>query len=295
MNAGELRKSAAAKLRAAQVAEADLDARVLLAYVLGLDTAQLLAAPERPVDPAAQARFARALERRAQGEPVARILGAKEFWSRPFGVSRDVLVPRPETETLVEAALDAKRDGGAPLRLLDLGTGSGALLGALLLERPNARGIGVDRNSAALAVARANLEALGVGPRASFVCGEWAAALSGTFDLIIANPPYVRSGDVAILPTEVREHDPLLALDGGTDGLAAYRDIVPALARLLAPDGVAVLELGAGQEPQVAALARSAHLVVNEPARRDLSGMPRALVVRVGGPKISLGRSGEPH
>jgi release factor glutamine methyltransferase len=293
-SAGALRRRAIDALRGAGIESAELDARVLIAHALGVDAWEVLAAPDMQVDAAAQDRLADAIARRIAGEPVARIVGVKEFWSRLFALSPDVLVPRPESEIIVEAALRAKPDRDANLRVLDLGVGSGALLAAILLERPRASGVGVDASAAALEVARLNLERLGLRARTQFIQGNWGAGLSHEFDLIVANPPYIPSHDIAALPREVREHDPLLALDGGMDGLAAYREIVANLPRLLAPGGVAVLELGDGQEPAVAALARSTHLVVNEPALCDLSGKPRALVIRVGDRKKGLGRRGEP-
>jgi release factor glutamine methyltransferase len=295
MNLRTLRQDAIRRLRSAGIESAELDVRVLLAHALQWEPARVLAASEEPVGAKARSRFADAVARRAAGEPVARIVGVKEFWSRVFSVSPDVLVPRPETETVVEAALQALPNRDAALRVLDLGVGSGALLAAVLLELPQAHGVGVDRSAGALKIARANFEALGLGLRASLVLGDWSAALGAAFDLVVANPPYVTSGEIAALSREVREHDPVQALDGGVDGLAAYRAIVPELARLLVPGGVAILELGAGQEGEVAALARRAHLLVNEPARCDLSGRPRALVVRAVERKKTLGSGAEPH
>jgi release factor glutamine methyltransferase len=254
----------------------------------------VLAASET-VDPASCSRIEDWVGRRLAGEPVARIVGEKEFWSHAFALSPEVLVPRPETETLVEAALRSLPSRGASLRILDLGVGSGVLLAALLLELPSAHGVGVDRSPGALAVARENLKTLGLGARSGFVLGNWASALAGPFDLVVANPPYVASAEVESLPREVRDHDPIAALDGGSDGLAAYREIVSQLPGLLSASGLAVLELGAGQEAEVAALARSAQLLVNEPARCDLSGMPRALVIRADGQKKTLGARPEPH
>jgi release factor glutamine methyltransferase len=294
MDARALRRHAAERLRSAGIENAELDARVLIAHALGLDTAQVLAA-EGTVDGAGSSRLEECLARRLAGEPVARIVGKKEFWSRAFALSPEVLVPRPETETLVEAALGALPSRTAAWRILDLGVGSGALLAALLLELPQASGVGVDRSPGAISIARKNLQSLGLGARAALVRGDWAAALVGPFDLIVTNPPYVASGDMAALPREVRDHDPIFALDGGADGLAAYREIVSQLPRLLAAGGVAVMELGPGQEAQVAALARSTHLLVNEPAHRDLSGLPRALVIHADGHKKTLGGRPEPH
>ena len=294
MDVHALRRDTAERLQSAGIESAELDARVLIMHAFGWDPARVLAS-EETVDAACRSRLAEWVARRLAGEPVARIVGKKEFWSQAFALSPDVLVPRPETETLVEAALSVLPNRSAAWRILDLGVGSGALLAALLLELPQASGVGVDRNPGAISIARENLHALGLGTRTSLVLGDWAAALVGPFDLIVTNPPYVASGDIAALPREVREHDPISALDGGADGLTAYREIVSQLPRLLAEGGVAVMELGAGQEGRVAALARSAHLLVNEPARCDLSGLPRALVIHAVGSKKTLGGRPEPH
>jgi release factor glutamine methyltransferase len=206
-------------------------------------------------------------------------MGVKEFWSREFALSPEALVPRPETETLIEAALLARPERDAQLRVLDLGVGSGVLLGAILLERPAAFGVGVDRSFDAVRTARGNLASLGVADRAQFICGDWGISLGARFDLIVANPPYIARGDMERLPIEVRDHDPVRALDGGMDGLDAYRAILADIGRLVAPGGFVVLELGRGQEQAVADLARDAQIEVNGPAHCDLSGVPRALVL----------------
>ena len=281
--AGSLYRGAVATLREAGVENAALDARVLLAKALGVDGGELIALSEKAVPDDVRLRFRKSLKRRVNGEPVARILGTKEFWSQEFLLSPATLVPRPETETLVEAALEAKPERSAPLRILDLGTGSGILLAALLLEYPKAFGVGVERDVEAARTARSNLAVIGIAHRARIVCGDWAGAIGSQFDVVVSNPPYIPSGDIAGLAREVREHDPLRALDGGADGLESYRAIVAELSRLLTPGGVAILELGAGQEPAVADLARHAQLIVNGPARCDLSGHPRALVLAQGG------------
>lgn len=292
---GALQRRAASQLRAAGIENAELDARVLLACALGRDAAQLIAASDEPVSVEAEEQFTQAVARRVAREPVSHITGVREFWSLPFAVSRDVLVPRAETETVVEAALQEKPNREAALRILDLGVGSGAILAALLFELPNAIGVGVDRSMAALALARSNLESLGSGARAYLVRGDWGQSLSGPFDLIVANPPYIPNKEIGNLEPEVSVHDPALALDGGADGLDCYRAILDDLGRLLAPDGIAVFELGDGQEPGVAELARQAHILVNGSAVRDLAGRPRALVLGSGGYKKTLGDGREPH
>jgi release factor glutamine methyltransferase len=274
-----LRREIAARLRAAGIENAALDARVLVAHGAGLDPGELPAQTDREIDADAAQRVEQWTSRRIAGEPVARILGMKEFWSLCFKLGPDTLVPRPETETLVEAAVAARPERNAALRVLDLGTGSGALLAALLSERPFAFGIGVDRSFSALATARANLDTLGLGERAQFVCANWGDALAGPFDIVVANPPYIASDALRDLPREVREHDPRLALDGGRDGYDAYRAICGELKRLLGRHGIAILEIGEGQEAGVAAIARSLQLTVNGPVRCDLAGRPRAVVL----------------
>jgi release factor glutamine methyltransferase len=220
-------------------------------------------------------------QRRLEREPVARIVGTKEFWGLPLTLNADTLVPRPETETVVEAALAALGDERRrALRIADLDTGSGALLLALLSELPAAHGLGTDISLSALGRARSNAAALGLGARASFVACDHGAALDGGFDLVVANPPYVRSTDIAGLQPEVRDFDPRRALDGGPDGLSAYRMIVADARRMLAPYGVLVLELGAGQLAAVTALTVAAGLAPGA-CQSDLSGVPRALPARV--------------
>jgi release factor glutamine methyltransferase len=221
------------------------------------------------------------LSRRLAREPLALILGQREFWSLNFAVSPDTLIPRPESETLIEAALEAFR-GRPPRSVLDLGTGTGCLLLAALSEFWSAFGVGVDRSAAATAVACRNAVALGLTDRACFVCGSWADALHSRFDLVLCNPPYIPTSDISGLMPEVAQYEPRAALDGGPDGLAAYRHLLPALPHLLEPDGVAVLELGAGQACAAGALAREADLVVD--FRNDLAGIARAMLARRGLP-----------
>lgn len=262
------------------IEDADADARILLAHALHLDRAQLLAQSDRLLEAREIDTVLPLAVRRLKREPVARILGRKEFWSLPLGLTPDVLVPRPETETIVEAALDRVLRGGLRLerlRVLDIGTGSGALLLALLKEMPNATGTGTDIDAGALACARANAERHNLAGRCSFVAGDMAAGLAGPFDLIVSNPPYVARGEIARLEPEVGDYDPKVALDGGEDGLDAYRAIAAAAPRLLAPDGRLIVELGAGQELSVRTLFTNTGLAIVT-VRNDLSGIPRALV-----------------
>lgn len=260
----------------------ELDARLLVAHALGLDHAALAAQGERILGPDEAVGLAALAARRLAREPVARILGVKEFWGLALCLNAATLVPRPETETVVEAALAAiDRDRGASaLRVADLGTGSGALLLALLAELPAAHGIGTDVSPAALGCARANAVALGLCHRASFIACDFGTALKGPFDLVVSNPPYVVHHDIAMLAPEVRDFDPRAALDGGPDGLAAYRAIAADARRLLSPDGILVLELGAGQLGAVASLLAAAGLVAAGPPRNDLAGVARALPVK---------------
>lgn len=268
--------------RAAGIESPDLDARALIGHALGLDHAALVAGAHR----ALAAREVTAIDalaaRRLAREPTARIRGLREFWSLPLRVSAATLVPRPETETVVEAALDAIDAQGSragKFRLLDIGTGSGALLLALLSELPNSFGIGIDISAAALAVARDNAAALGLAARCAFLACDIAGAVRGRFDLVVSNPPYIAAGDIHSLAPEVREYDPRLALDGGPDGLDCYRAIAAAAGALLAPAGRLIVELGAGQEAAVSALFAAAGLILAAPVRKDLAGVPRALSV----------------
>lgn len=265
--------------RLAQIDSADADARLLVAHALQLDRAQLIAQADRIIE-AREADAVHALAaRRLKREPVARIFGRKEFWSITLTLDPAVLVPRPETETVIEAALDFVVRGGLrmeKLRLLDIGTGSGALLLALLKELPNAAGTGIDISEAALQVAGANAVSNGLAGRCAFVACDIAAGVQGPFDLIVSNPPYVARGDIAILAPEVRDYDPRGALDGGPDGLDAYRAIAAQAPALLATGGRLIVELGAGQEPTVRALFTKAGLTISR-VTPDLAGIPRAL------------------
>lgn len=264
---------------AAGLAEPDADAALLLEAATGVSRVALLTDDTEPLRQDAAERLARFAARRLAREPVHRILGQRAFWTLDLAISPAVLDPRPDTETLVEAALAlAPRP---PARVLDLGTGSGALLCALLAEWPDAIGVGVDRSVEACRVARHNVEACGLGARALVMVGEWAEGLAGPFDVVVSNPPYIRSGAIALLDPEVRDHDPHLALDGGADGLCAYRAIIPLAAQLLSPGGLLAVEIGWTQGADVTGFLTQAgfHDVGR---RRDLGGRERVVAGRHG-------------
>jgi release factor glutamine methyltransferase len=242
-----------------------------------------VAEPERALLPAEQALYDRLIERRLDGEPVSRILGRREFYGRSFLVGRHTLDPRPDTETLVEAALAflARKGGrGRKLRLLDLGTGTGCLLLTLLAELERATGVGTDVSAAALLLARANARHLWLEARARFVAGDWLDAVAGHFDLVVANPPYLTTAEIGQLSREVRRHDPLVALDGGADGLKAYRRIAARAGKVLRPGGAILLEIGPTQADAVIALLRAAGLAVDakDGLWHDLAGRPRVVL-----------------
>ena len=265
--------------RLSGVEEPAREARLAVLRSCGLTPADLIASPDRPLGDGALA-LREVARRRMAREPLSRIFGWREFWGMRFAITPAVLDPRPETETIVEAAIErfaARRTSG--LRILDLGVGSGALLCALLSEFPNARGIGVDLSNEAAAVARANVIARGLESRAEIRVGDWTGAVQGPFDMIVSNPPYIRTADIDRLDPEVRLHDPRLALDGGEDGLDAYRALLPTLKPHLSPGGVVLVEIGAGQAPAVLDLAARAGLV-EAAASRDLSGIERVISAR---------------
>ena len=266
-------------LRAAAIEGPRAEARLLLGHVLDCRAEDLLRNPRAAVAPERAQAFAALVGRRVRHEPVAFLLGWQEFWSLRFAVSAATLIPRADSETVVEAVLEAMPDRAAPLRVLDMGTGTGCLLLAVVSEYAGATGVGTDRSPAAVALAAGNARALGLEGRARFVAADWAAPLAGRFDVVLSNPPYIEAGAIAGLMPDVALHEPASALDGGADGLDCYRAITAALPGLLAPGGVAVLELGAGQEAAVAGLARAAGLAVAG-CRADLAGIPRALVLR---------------
>lgn len=279
---GQLVDEAARRLESAGVPGARRDARLVVGHALSLGPETVLGRPERMVSAAEAAAVLSLVARRAERRPMAQILGGREFWGLPFEVTADTLDPRPDSETVVEAALAAVPNHNESLRVLDLGTGTGCLLLSLLAELPGARGLGVDASEAALAVARRNAGALSLSSRAAFAAGDWGRGLAGAFDLIVANPPYIPARDLAALEPEVAMFEPRRALSGGADGLAAYRALAPDVARLLAPAGTAVVEFGAGQRAAVASLFAAAGLE-KAAVRRDLAGRERCLVLRPAG------------
>jgi release factor glutamine methyltransferase len=288
MTLAEAVSGAAARLAAAGVEDARRDARLLICRLLGGGPELLLAQADKMLSAPEAARIEAAVARRAAREPVARILGEREFWSLPFALNADTLDPRPDSETLVEAVLGEIADRQAVLRLLDLGSGSGCLLLALLSELPNAQGTGIDVSAAAVAIAGDNARRLGLAGRAGFLRHSWDDGLTlndaapdpagaPPWDIIVSNPPYIASADIAALAPEVAGYDPPAALDGGADGLAAYRVLIPAAAAVLAPGGLIALEVGYDQAAAVESLLTAAVL---RPLRRvaDLSGTERCLL-----------------
>jgi release factor glutamine methyltransferase len=269
LTAAEALRAASARLQAAGIEGAGSDARRLLAYAMGIGADRLTLHLSDGLTPAAEVRLETALAARVARQPVAQIVGERLFWGRPFAVTRDVLDPRPETEGLIAAAVEAGFE-----RVLDLGVGSGAILVTLLAEVPGAMGLGTDVSEAALAVARRNAESLGVAARADFMVADWFSGLSGEFDLIVSNPPYIAETEMAGLEPEVRDWEPWLALSPGGDGLAAYRAIAAGVGAHLAPGGRVILEIGPTQGAAVAALMLAAGLE-GVMVRPDMDGRDR--------------------
>lgn len=264
------------RLKEAGLPTPALDARILVQAATGASDLEMIREPGTLMTPAEEERLAGWERRRLAREPVSRILGSREFWGLPFTVTAETLDPRADSETLVETALDLLKDIERP-RLLDLGTGTGCLLLSLLHERQDASGVGVDLSEGALAVAASNASALGLSARAEFIESEWTENVEGRFDLAVSNPPYIPHGEIAGLAEEVRLHDPMLALDGGEDGLDAYRALARLLPDHLTQGGHAVVELGAGQADAVTAIFEAAGFGVSRIVP-DLAGIPRALV-----------------
>lgn len=278
---GSCLKRGAATLAAAGNEHPWREARLLLAHATGLTEAALIGYPERAVD--AGGAYTALIGRRAAHEPMSHILGRREFWSLEFEVTADTLDPRPDSETIIETALDNLRNRPQELRILDLGTGTGCLLAALLKEFPVAWGLGIELCPATAMVARRNIARLKLADRGRIVVADWTVTLNGVFDIVVANPPYIPSAEIARLQPEVAAYEPKVALDGGPDGLAAYRRLMPDLARILADEGVAVIEFGAGQHDAVTGLAMANGLTVRA-VRADLAGRPRCLVC---GPELT--------
>lgn len=276
----EALRTGAARLVAAGVDTAQLDARLLLEHALGISREALVAAGDRALSDTEQATYKRLLARREKREPVSHILGWREFYGLRFAVTRDVLTPRPDTEAVVEAVLERVPDRNAAHRVLDLGTGTGCLLLALLHALPRASGMGVDISAAALAVAKRNADELQLADRAEFLRSDWCGALpQKKYQIIVANPPYIASNALRALMPEVAVFEPHLALDGGLDGLASYRKIAQALPPYLAKDAMVATEAGAGQDAAIASIFEGAGFRV-EAVRHDLSGVLRCLVFR---------------
>jgi len=274
-------RRAAERLAADGIEDAREDARRLLAAAGPLSPARLITSLDE-VQPAGEAeRFDALVARRGSREPLSQILGTVGFWTLELEVSADVLTPRPDTETIVEAALEAMSDRSAPLRILDIGTGSGAIVLALLSELPNATGLAADISPAALAVARRNAERNGLVERIAFLETSWADGVEGPFDMIVSNPPYIASAVIDTLEPEVKDHEPRLALDGGPDGLGPYPHLLAEAKRLLHPGGLAVFEIGYDQGEAVLGLARKAG-ARDIGLRQDLAGRDRALVAAFG-------------
>lgn len=282
-NIESARRALAARLQSAGVEQPALDARLLVGAALGLDLTGMITQAARYLAPEEAVRLEGYAQRRLAHEPVARILGMGEFWGLPFRLSEATLVPRPDTETVVALTLEIFHEhtiAGRRPRIADIGTGSGAILLALLHEIPDAYGVGTDLSLSALGTAKGNAAALGLADRAAFVACSYAAALSGLFDLIVSNPPYIPSAEIPKLDIEVRVHDPHLALDGGNDGYDAYRALIPQAAGLLAPSGALVVEAGQGQARNIETLMTAAGLSLDRPAKADLGGIPRAVSAR---------------
>jgi release factor glutamine methyltransferase len=291
-------RTATAYLAAAGVPEASVDARHLVAHALGLERAALLRAPEIALDAPARTRLADALARRAAREPVSRIVGERAFHGLTLALSAETLDPRPDTETVVAVALalasDIRATCGGPLKILDLGTGTGAIVLALLAAMPDAEAIATDISPSALEAARHNAERHGLADRVHFIRSHWLEEITGRYHILVANPPYIPSDEIAALAPEVAQWDPRVALDGGPDGLDAYRVILGDTMRVLEPDGWAVFEVGHDQAAEVAALAIDHGLVpapLDWSLLRDLGGNTRCVAAATSGrnSKISLG------
>jgi release factor glutamine methyltransferase len=277
MTINEGLECASAVLKKSGIETNRLDARVLLAYVLNCEQEFLFGHPEISLQREESQLFSSLIQRRSQREPVSRIIGQREFWGLSFQVSSATLDPRSDSETVVHAALEFLKDRQPALTILDLGVGGGCLLLSLLYELPHAFGIGIDQSHEALRTARNNALSLGLIDRTGFIVSDWVSALSVPFDLIISNPPYIKSADIPQLPDEVRKYDPLKALDGGEDGLYHYRKLAPQLYRLLKPQGFAIFEHGQGQSGSLERIFKKEGLSMTS-SFKDLAGISRCAV-----------------
>lgn len=283
-------RSAESRLAAAGVAQPRLDAQLLMAHGLGCDRATVVLRAREPLQAEQGAAFDALVARRLTREPLSHILGRREFWSRDFKVTADTLAPRADSETVIEAVLGHIRNRQLrPQRILDLGTGTGCLLLALLTELPDAFGIGIDRSEQAVRVARENARHLGLERRSAFAVSDWASALAAGFDVILSNPPYIPSATIDGLDPEVALYEPRAALDGGPDGLDAYRHLLPVMARLLAPNGVIALEIGGDQGNSVNALAAQAGFSYIQ-CEKDLESRDRCILAGFQGGQPDLPR-----
>jgi release factor glutamine methyltransferase len=271
-------RDAVLALQTAKIESASLDARVLLQHVLRVSREQLLLCMDEAMTAPQQAQYRELIGRRVRRQPVAQLIGKREFFGRAFKVTEHTLDPRPDSETLIEAVLERKNDQNAPLRILDLGTGTGCLLLTLLAEYPQSSGVGVDISEDALAIAKENAMALGVQSRVRFISSRWFEAAEGRFDIVISNPPYIATHAIEALSPEVAQFEPRLALDGGADGLDAYRAILPRMQDAMREDALAVLEIGMGQQQDVEAIGQASGLVISG-IKQDLAGIPRAIIM----------------
>ena len=277
-------KDAIDRLARTSVDNPALDARLLIGHVLGLDRAALLAQSARALTNDEEKACHALLDQRAAGKPVSRIVGKREFWRLPFGLNKATLDPRPDSETMIEVLVSLWKTGWGKKekneRILDLGTGTGCLLLSLLHERPNATGLGVDVTDDAVTQAKKNADALDFEKRATFVQSDWFQNVTGTFDIIVSNPPYIETNTLQTLQREVRLFDPTKALDGGDDGLTPYRLLIPQLARFLNLGGLAAFEIGQSQADAVAAMLQNNNFTTIT-KHKDLSGIVRVVMGRI--------------
>lgn len=266
------------ELKNAGIETAALDARLLLQHVLQISREALLLDTMPALSPSQKAEFSSLLAMRLAHKPMAQILGEREFWGHRFQVNEHTLIPRPDSETLISGLLAHRRSREKAFRILDLGTGTGCLLLAALSEYPHATGLGVDISEQALEVARANAQSLGLEKRAEFKKSHWNAEINGVWDIILSNPPYIPTREIAGLAPDVAVYEPRLALDGGNSGLDAYRAIISFLPAYMAENGIALLEVGAGQAAEVAAMAVAQGLTVTQ-KMCDLAGVERCIII----------------